>query len=121
VHVALAAESSRAFNWEKPTVTPEEFRISATEAKAEPPAGASPALLALWHDANGNWEKAHEVAQSDATCDGSWVHAYLHRKEGDNGNAAYWYARARRPVAQGPIESEWSAMVQELGIHGGGH
>ena len=95
-------------------MTPEEFRKSATGTKPEPPDGMSPALLALWHDANGNWEKAHEVAQSDTTREGSWVHAYLHRKEGDIGNAGYWYARARRPAADGPLEGEWTAMVQEL-------
>lgn len=52
------------------------------------------ALLALWWDARGDWAKAHEVAQDVESADGAWVHAYLHRKEGDMGNAAYWYRTA---------------------------
>ena len=58
-------------------------------------------LLALWWAGRGEWEKAHEVAQEIETRDGSWVHAYLHWVEGDAFNAAYWYRRARRPVAGG--------------------
>jgi hypothetical protein len=59
------------------------------------------ALLALWWDAKGDWEKAHGIAQDVARADGAWVHAYLHRKEGDLGNAGYWYQRAGRDVATG--------------------
>lgn len=71
-------------------------------------------LLALWWDAHGEWAKAHEVAQDVETADGAWVHAYLHRKEGDAGNAAYWYRRAGRAAAKGDLRAEWEAMVGEM-------
>ena len=71
-------------------------------------------LLALWWDARGDWEKAHAVAQDVDGADGAWVHAYLHRKEGDVSNAGYWYRRARQPVAQGDLRAEWEAMVRVL-------
>lgn len=71
-------------------------------------------LLALWWDANGDWSKAHEVAQDVETPDGAWVHAYLHRKDGDAGNAAYWYGQAGRPVAGGDLRMEWEEIVREL-------
>jgi hypothetical protein len=63
---------------------------------AAPPPAWSGALQALWHDFRGDWHAAHDRAQADHSAAGSWVHAYLHRKEGDAGNAAYWYARAGR-------------------------
>ncbi len=74
----------------------------------------SGALLALWWDAKGEWAKAHEVAQDIESADGAWVHAYLHRREGDAGNAAYWYRRAGRPAASGDLRAEWERMVEEL-------
>jgi len=79
-----------------------------------PPKEAGPALLALWHDARGDWDRAHACAQEDAGRDGAWVHAYLHRKEGDLGNAGYWYARARRPVpAEGvTLDAEWAEIAR---------
>ena len=64
--------------------------FKATLSSTTPPA-VPPLLVALWHDARGDWEQAHRVAQDDRRPDGAWVHAYLHRKEGDPGNAAYWY------------------------------
>jgi hypothetical protein len=75
------------------------------------PADLSPALRALWHDARGNWGEAHRIAQAIDDDTGAWVHAYLHRKEGDPGNAAYWYRRAGRPVATGTLEDEWTAIA----------
>ena len=72
------------------------------------------ALLALWWDDRGDWDRAHEVAQDVPGRDGAWVHAYLHRKEGDLGNAAYWYARAGQPVASGDFAGEWLAIVTEI-------
>jgi hypothetical protein len=72
------------------------------------------ALLALWWDGRGDWEKAHEIAQDVAGADGAWVHAYLHRKEGDVGNAAYWYRVAGRGVATGDFRTEWAGIVMEL-------
>jgi hypothetical protein len=88
--------------------------LKATLSSSTPPAGLAPAVLALWHDARGNWKEAHRVAQDVDTVDGSWVHAYLHRKEGDLGNAAYWYRRAERPVASGGLDAEWDQIVTTL-------
>jgi hypothetical protein len=91
-------------------MTVSEFRES---TKGAPP-GARGALLALWHDARGDWAKAHELAQGDDTPDGAWVHAYLHRREGDLGNAGYWYRRAGRPVAKSGLDAEWSEIAAAL-------
>jgi hypothetical protein len=93
-------------------MTPADFRASL--ADAAPPAGLSPALAALWRDAKGDWEGAHDLAQSDEGGAGDWVHAYLHRKEGDSGNAAYWYRRAGKPVARASLEQEWADIVEAL-------
>ena len=92
-----------------------EFQQSVA-ADSTPPVGVSRAVQALWHDARGDWERAHACAQEEKGRDGSWVHAYLHRKEGDEGNAGYWYARARRPVpASGvTLEAEWMDIAREL-------
>ncbi|WP_119420387.1 hypothetical protein [Desertibaculum subflavum] len=79
-----------------------------------PPAGLAPALEALWWDGKGDWDKAHERAQADSGADGAWVHAYLHRKEGDLANAGYWYREAGRAAAQGPLEAEWAAIAAAL-------
>ena len=71
-----------------------------------------PVLQALWHDGHGDWNAAHEVAQDVPDPDGALVHAYLHRKEGDAGNAAYWYRRASQPVCRESLErAEWEAIV----------
>ncbi len=80
------------------------------------PEGVSAALQALWHDARGDWHAAHGCAQDDESRDGSWVHAYLHRKEGDEGNAGYWYSRAgrRKPAAGTTLAAEWEAIAREL-------
>lgn len=83
-------------------------------ADASPPDGLADCLKALWLDARGDWEGAHRVAQGVPDEDGAWVHAYLHRKEGDEMNAAYWYSRAGRPMAGGPLEREWEAIASEL-------
>ena len=88
--------------------------LKATLGSKTPPAGLTPAILALWHDARGDWEAAHRVAQDIDTEDGAWIHAYLHRKEGDLGNAGYWYRRAGRRVATMPLEAEWAELVREL-------
>jgi hypothetical protein len=78
---------------------------------ATPPEGIGEALVALWHDARGDWDAAHRVAQDVPDPDGAWVHAYLHRKEGDAGNAAYWYRRAGKPVATSSLEEEWRQIA----------
>ena len=76
-------------------------------------ARAGEALLALWCEARGDWERAHALAQAEPDeRAGAWVHAYLHRVEGDAGNAAYWYARAgRRAPAQGASFTEERAAI----------
>ena len=85
-------------------------------ARDEPPTGLSPALEALWWDAKGEWDKAHERAQEGKDqAAGAWVHAYLHRKEGDLSNARYWYRQASRPpVEDAPLEAEWEEIVRGL-------
>ncbi len=82
--------------------------------RAAPPPGVRPALRALWLDGQGDWDGAHEAAQEDEGAAGDWVHAYLHRKEGDPGNAAYWYRRARKPVCKDSLDEEWAAIATEL-------
>ncbi len=79
-----------------------------------PPAGLSRPLLALWHDRRGNWEEAHTLAQEAGGAEGAWVHAYLHRREGDELNAGYWYARAGRPAASGDLPEEWEQIARTL-------
>ena len=93
-------------------MTFDEFRRSS--AAADPPAGLSAALAGLWWDAKGDWKRAHESAQEGSGRESAWVHAYLHRKEGDHENAAYWYARADKPVCRQPIDAEWASIVKAL-------
>lgn len=93
-------------------MTLDDFHKSLTAT--EPPAGLTHALAGLWWDGKGNWARAHESAQQDEGVDGAWVHAYLHRKEGDQSNAAYWYQRAGKPVCREPLDAEWSGIVREL-------
>jgi hypothetical protein len=93
-------------------MTLDEFRNSLTQPA--PPAGLSPALTGLWWDGKDDWKRAHESAQQDEGPEGSWVHAYLHRKECDQGNAAYWYNRAGKPVCRESLEEEWVSIVTEL-------
>ena len=88
-----------------------EFR--ATLTSFEPPDVSAP-LRALWHDAKGDWDKAHTVSQDIDDATGSWIHAYLHRKEGDAGNAAYWYRRANQPIANDSLDAEWERIVRYL-------
>jgi len=80
-------------------------------AQAQPPAGLSSAAQALWWDARGDWNKAHECAQAQEDATGAWVHAYLHRKEGDDNNAGGWYRRAGKSPATGPLEAEWAVIA----------
>lgn len=84
---------------------------------AAPPADCNPALRSLWLSKAGRWDEAHDVCQLIADPVGAWIHAHLHREEGDHGNAAYWYQRARKPVPPRSlsIEEEWAQLVQVLG------
>jgi hypothetical protein len=93
-------------------MTLDEFRESLTAT--EPPAGLTLALAGLWWDSKGDWKRAHESAQQDEGIEGAWVHAYLHRKEGDPGNAAYWYNRAGKPVCRESHDAEWLSIVRSL-------
>jgi hypothetical protein len=90
----------------------DEFRASLSLAAAPP--DLTPGLRALWTDGRGDWEGAHRIAQDIDGPTGAWIHAYLHRKEGDLGNAGYWYRQAGRPVAAGALDDEWAALVTEL-------
>jgi hypothetical protein len=85
--------------------------VRRTLRDAAPPDGLNAPLRALWHDARGDWNTAHRIAQDVEDETGAWVHAYLHRKEGDLGNAAYWYRRAKQPVATDALDTEWSRIV----------
>ena len=79
-----------------------------------PPQELSLALAALWWDAKGAWTRAHESAQQDEEPAGAWVHAYLHRKEGDSSNAGYWYRRAGKPSTGVTFDNEWAEIVSAL-------
>ena len=89
-----------------------DFQQSLHDVK--PPSSLAPALVALWHEGKGDWQRAHEVVQEENDADSAWVHAYLHRKEGDLSNAGYWYRRAAKPVFDGSLEEEWAAIVGAL-------
>lgn len=89
-----------------------EFRDSLSAAA--PPPDLNAALAGLWWDAKGDWTRAHESAQQDEGPPGAWVHAYLHRKEGDTSNAEYWYVRARKNPARGSLDEEWAEITESL-------
>ena len=89
-----------------------EFRRSISDDN--PPADLSRPLLALWLDARGDWTAAHEAAQEIKDSTGAWIHAYLHRKEGDLGNAGYWYHRAGKPECRAALVDEWAEIVSAL-------
>lgn len=91
-------------------MTLDEFRETLREAT--PPAGLSRSLEALWRIANDEWDAAHRLVQSGLGSDGAWIHAHLHRIEGDLSNAAYWYRRAGKPVCSGPLDEEWAAIAK---------
>jgi hypothetical protein len=79
-----------------------------------PPAGLSMAAQALWWEAKGDWHQAHKCAQQQGDPEGAWVHAYLHRVDGDLHNAQGWYGRAGRPVATVPLKEEWETIARTL-------
>ena len=89
-----------------------EFKDSLKQST--PPSNLRNTLQALWYDAKGDWETAHNVAQEINTPEGSWIHAYLHRKEGDLGNASYWYRRANQPVSRKNLLDEWEEITRAL-------
>jgi hypothetical protein len=79
-----------------------------------PPHGISIYLQSLWYDAKGHWDKAHELIQDLEDQHAAWIHGYLHRKEGDAGNAGYWYAKATRSFPHYSLKEEWNVIVNEL-------
>ncbi len=93
-------------------MTFDDFRASLTDD--EPPAELDSHQRALWEDGRGNWARAHELVQDEGTTEAAWIHAYLHRKEGDPANAAYWYRRCGRTVCEDSLEEEWERIVRAL-------
>lgn len=89
-----------------------EFKASFSGAAPAPQFDAP--LAALWWAAKGGWDAAHKLVQDEPSADAAWVHAYLHRVEGDSANAGYWYRQAGKPVAAGSLETEWERMALVL-------
>jgi hypothetical protein len=88
--------------------------FKASLAHAKPAAALTPALAALWWAGKNDWEAAHRIVMEQEDNDCAWVHAHLHRVEGDLDNARYWYRRAGRPEASSALEDEWNAIAQAL-------
>ena len=93
----------------------EEFQQSLS--LSSPPFDVSDHLKALWYDARGNWEQSHNIIQDIEDADAAWIHAYLHRKEGDIWNADYWYNRAGRKRLSVSLQQEWEIIAKELISH----
>jgi hypothetical protein len=100
-------------------MTLKEFKLTLNQNS--PPENLDDLLTALWYDAKSNlpdgkagWDKAHKIAQDIIGTDAEWVHAYLHRKEGDSGNASYWYSRAGKIFSNKTLEEEWEEIVKAL-------
>jgi hypothetical protein len=89
-----------------------DFRASLSAAA--PAMGLALPLAALWWAAKGEWDQAHNIVQEEDSTDAAWVHAYLHRVEGDLGNASYWYRKAGQPVAKDSLEAEWERIASAL-------
>jgi hypothetical protein len=79
-----------------------------------PPADATPQLRALWHGLRGEWDAAHGIVQALEDKEAAWVHGWLHRIEGDLGNAGYWYRRAGKPMGSGDTGAEGRAIAAAL-------
>jgi hypothetical protein len=88
--------------------------FSASLSGGSPAPGLAAPLAGLWWAARGDWDRAHGIVQDEATPDAAWVHAYLHRVEGDLSNAGYWYRQAGRPVAKDSLEAEWERIASAL-------
>ena len=104
----------RKYNSHKESAAMHIAAFEASISEESPPEGLSAPLQALWWDAKGDWDRAHDCAQAQDDAAGAAVHAYLHRKEGDLANAGYWYRRAGRPVAKEPLAQEWDALAAAL-------
>jgi hypothetical protein len=88
--------------------------FKATLNEDGPPDGLSLAVQALWHASNGHWDQAHDLAQGQDDAAGAWVHAYLHRVEGDLRNAGHWYRRAAKDESTAPLAQEWDEIASAL-------
>ena len=88
--------------------------LRASLSGAAPAQALAPPLAALWWAAKGDWDAAHRIVQDEKTPDAAWVHAYLHRVEGDLSNAGYWYRQAGQPVAKDSLEVEWERIASAL-------
>jgi hypothetical protein len=88
--------------------------LKRTLSEANPPAGLTPALVALWWARNDTWDKAHKLVMDEGGKDCAWVHAHLHRVEGDQENAGYWYRQAGRSVVSGSLPDEWEAITKAM-------
>lgn len=93
-------------------MTPQAFQL--TLSRAAPPRDLDAPVAALWWAKKGDWEKAHRLVMDETSREAAWVHAYLHRVEGDIGNAHYWYRQARRRSADGDLDAEWESIVAAL-------
>jgi hypothetical protein len=93
-------------------MSPAAFKSSLS--RKAPPPGLSPALAALWWAGKDEWAKAHAIVMAEDGADCAWVHAYLHRVEGDRDNAGYWYRRAGRKPATSATAAEWTSIVTAL-------
>jgi hypothetical protein len=89
-----------------------DFRRSVSNAA--PRAGVGAAVQALWWAAKGDWARAHALVMDDPGKDCAWVHAYLHRLEGDLGNAGYWYRQAGQVAAKDSLQAEWQRIAATL-------
>lgn len=85
-----------------------------TFSQPQPPASLSAVLRGLWFDGKGDWHRAHEEVQDLEGPHGAWIHAYLHRKEGDLSNAQYWYRRAQKSMPSVSLETEWQSLVEHF-------
>lgn len=90
------------------------FEFTQSLISREPPEGLEPVVKALWYERKGDWHKAHQIVQELPERNGSWVHAYLHRVEGELWNARYWYSRAGVDEAVTSTDEEWEAIVRTL-------
>jgi hypothetical protein len=88
--------------------------FEASLTNSAPPPNLHPLVLALWHERRGDWRRAHEIAQDIDGDDAAWVHAYLHRREGDLPNARYWYCHAGKPPENGSLDDEWRVIAEAL-------
>ena len=89
-------------------------RFETSLAGEGPPVGLTPVLQALWYEGKGDWDRAHRIVQELSGATAAWVHAYLHRKEGDTWNADYWYSHAGRKRPSIPLQTEWQDIVAQL-------